>query len=142
MRKIIICSSNGAFNPTAPAYEYHMAKGACESLTVNLAMDLAKYGIRVNCIKPGPIATNFWNELMGEGSNDAQAAVLKGIADIEVPLGRIGHADDIAGPALWFASDLSAYITGLCLYVGGGMGYVYAYNQSSIAHAGTGRKDI
>ena len=39
--KIIICSSNGAFNPTAPAYEYHMAKGACESLTVNLAMDLS-----------------------------------------------------------------------------------------------------
>ena len=32
--KIIICSSNGAFKPTAPAYEYHMAKGACESLTV------------------------------------------------------------------------------------------------------------
>lgn len=140
--KIIICSSNGAFNPTAPAYEYHMAKGACESLTVNLAMDLAKFGIRVNCIKPGPIATNFWNELMGEGSEDAQAQVFKGIAEIEVPLGRIGHADDIAGPALWFASDLSAYITGLCLYVGGGMGYVYAFGQSSIAHAGTGRHDV
>ena len=138
--KIIICSSNGAFNPTAPAYEYHMAKGACESLCVNLAMDLAKFGIRVNCIKPGPIVTAFWDELMEAG--DERTNMLKGIADIEVPLGRTGTADDIAGPALFFASDLSSYVTGLCLYVAGGMGYVYAYNQSSIAHAGAGRSDI
>ena len=138
--KIIICSSNGAFNPTAPAYEYHMAKGACESLTVNLAMDLAKFGIRVNCVKPGPIVTAFWDELMEAGA--ARDAMLKGIADIEVPLGRTGVADDIAGPALFLASDLSSYITGLCLYVGGGMGYVYAYGQSSIAHAGVGRADL
>lgn len=138
--KIIICSSNGAFNPTAPAYEYHMAKGACESLTVNLAMDLARFGIRVNCIKPGPIITPFWDELMEAG--DERTKMLQGIADIEVPLGRLGTADDIAGPALFFASELSSYVTGLCLYVAGGMGYVYAYAQSSIAHAGTGRKDI
>ena len=130
--KIIICSSNGAFNPTAPAYEYHMAKGACESLTVNLAMDLAKYGIRVNCVKPGPIVTPFWDELMEDGPE--RQAMLKGIAEVEVPLQRTGTPEDIAGPTLFFASDLSAYVTGLCLYVGGGMGYVYAYGQSSIAH--------
>lgn len=138
--KIIICSSNGAFNPTAPAYEYHMAKGACESLCINLAMDLAKYGIRVNCIKPGPIITAFWDELMEAG--EERNKMLQGIADIEVPLGRLGTADDIAGPALFFASDLSSYVTGLCMYVAGGMGYVYAYAQSSIAHAGAGRHDI
>ena len=138
--KIIICSSNGAFNPTAPAFEYHMAKGACESLTVNLAMDLAKFGIRVNCIKPGPIATAFWDELGVEG--EAKKAIFEGIAKVEVPLGRIGTAEDIAGPALWFASDLSAYVTGLCLYVAGGMGYVYAFGQSSIAHSGAGRHDL
>lgn len=138
--KIIICSSNGAFNPTAPAYEYHMAKGACESLTVNLAMDLAKFGIRVNCIKPGPIVTAFWDELMEAG--DERSKMLQGIADVEIPLGRTGTANDIAGPALFFASELSSYVTGLCLYVCGGAGYVYAYNQSSIAQAGTGRRDI
>lgn len=138
--KIIICSSNGAFNPTAPAYEYHMAKGACESLCVNLAMDLAKFGIRVNCIKPGPIVTPFWDELNVEG--EAREKMFKGIAEIEVPLGRLGTGDDIAGPALFFASELSSYVTGLCMYVAGGMGYVYSFAQSSIAHAGTGRKDI
>ena len=130
--KIIICSSNGAFNPTAPAYEYHMGKGACESLTVNLAMDMAKHGIRVNCIKPGPIVTPFWDELMEDGPERRE--MLKGIAEIEVPLQRTGTAEDVAGPALFFASDLSAYVTGLCMYVAGGMGYVYAYGQSSIAH--------
>lgn len=138
--KIIICSSNGAFNPTAPAYEYHMAKGACESLTINLAMDLAKFGIRVNCVKPGSIVTPFWDELMEDGPE--RRAMLKGIADIEVPLGRTGTPEDVAGPALFFASDLSAYVTGLCMYVAGGMGYVYAFGQSSIAHAGVGRSDL
>jgi 3-oxoacyl-[acyl-carrier protein] reductase len=125
--KIIICSSNGAFNPTTPAYTYHMAKAACESLTVNLAMELAPLGIRVNCIKPGPIRTSFWDEL---ASGDELEGLLDGIAKHEVPMGRIGTAEDIAGPALFLASELSAYVTGLCLYVGGGIGYVYSHSQS------------
>jgi NAD(P)-dependent dehydrogenase (short-subunit alcohol dehydrogenase family) len=126
--KIIIISSNGAFNPTTPAYDYHMAKAACESLTVNLAMEVAPLGIRVNCIKPGPIVTGFWDEIAPEGP--AREALFKGISETEVPLNRMGTADDIAGPALFFASELSSYITGLCLYVGGGIGYVYAHGQS------------
>ena len=75
-------------------------------------------------------------------AGDARTQMLKNIGDVEIPLGRTGTAEDIAGPALFFASDLSQYITGLCLYVAGGAGYVYSFNQSSIAHAGTGRKDI
>ena len=128
--KIIICSSNGAFNPTTPAYVYHMAKAACESLTVNLAMEVAPLGIRVNCIKPGPIETPFWDELAAQGADID--SLLPGIAAHEVPMGRIGSADDIAGPALFLASELSSYITGLCLYVGGGIGYVYSHAQSFI----------
>lgn len=125
--KIIICSSNGAFNPTTPAYSYHMAKAGCESLTVNLAMELAPLGIRVNCIKPGPIKTSFWDEL---ATGDELGGLLDGIAKTEVPMRRIGTADDIAGPALFFASELSAYVTGLCMYVGGGIGYIYSHAQS------------
>ena len=128
--KIIICSSNGAFNPTTPAYTYHMAKAACESLTVNLAMEVAPLGIRVNCIKPGPIQTPFWDELASQGADIN--SLLPGIAAHEVPMGRIGTADDIAGPALFLASELSSYITGLCLYVGGGIGYIYSHAQSFI----------
>ena len=138
--KIIICSSNGAFNPTTPAYDYHMSKGACESLTVNLAMDVAPLGIRVNCIKPGPIVTAFWDELMDDGPE--RDSLFDGIAKHEVPMERLGTADDIAGPALFFASELSSYITGLCLYVGGGIGYVYAHGQSYLlAHAPRAEKE-
>ena len=125
---IIIISSNGAFNPSTPAYDYHMAKGACESLTVNLATEVAPLGIRVNCIKPGPIATPFWDELTDKP--EVQKMLFDGISKREIPLERIGTPEDIAGPALFFASDLSAYITGLLLYVGGGMGYVYSHGQS------------
>ena len=116
--KIIICSSNGAFNPTAPAYEYHMAKGACESLTVNLAMDLAKDGIRVNCVKPGPIVTPFWDELMEDGPE--RRAMLDNIAKIEVPLGRVGTINDVATAGIYFLSDASAMLTGTLLLVDGG----------------------
>ncbi|NLO97162.1 MAG: SDR family oxidoreductase [Peptococcaceae bacterium] len=126
--KIIICSSNGAFNPTTPAYVYHMSKGACESLTVNLALDVAPLGIRVNCIKPGPIVTPFWDELMD--SKDEQNKLLENIGKLEVPMGRPGTPEDVAGVALFFASELSSYVTGLCMYVAGGMGYVYSHGQS------------
>jgi 3-oxoacyl-[acyl-carrier protein] reductase len=104
-----------------------MAKAGCESLTVNHAMDVAPLGIRVNCIKPGPIRTSFWDEL---ASGDELENLLDGIANHEVPLGRIGTADDIAGPTLFLCSDLSAYITGMCMYVGGGIGYIYSHPQS------------
>lgn len=130
--KIILCSSNGAFNPTTPAYDYHTAKAACEPLTVNLAMELAPLGIRVNCIKPGPIVTPFWDELFPPEEKAAMEAAFNGIAMKEVPLNHMGTPEDIAGPALFLASDLSAYITGLLLYVGGGMGYVYAHGQTAI----------
>lgn len=130
--KIILCSSNGAFNPTTPAYDYHMAKAAVESLTVNLAMELAPMGIRVNCIKPGPIITPFWDELFPPEEKAAMEATFDAIATREVPMQRMGTPEDIAGPALFFASELSAYITGLLLYVCGGMGYVYAHGQSAL----------
>jgi NAD(P)-dependent dehydrogenase (short-subunit alcohol dehydrogenase family) len=91
-------------------------------------MDVAPLGIRVNCIKPGPIVTPFWDELMEAG--DERTKMLDTIGKVEVPMGRTGTSEDIAGVALFFASELSAYVTGLCMYVAGGMGYVYSHNQS------------
>ena len=90
-------------------------------------MELAPLNIRVNCLKPGPIHTSFWDEI---ASGDELEGLLDGIARHEVPMGRIGTAEDIAGPALFLASELSAYVTGLCMYVGGGIGYVYSHPQS------------
>mgnify|MGYP000340947679 CR=1 FL=1 len=90
-----------------------MAKAACESLTINLAMELAPLGIRVNCIKPGPIVTPFWDELFPPEEKEAMEAAFHGIATREVPLNRMGTPDDIAGPALFSGLLIyRAYITG------------------------------
>ena len=140
---IIICSSNGAFNPTAPAFEYHMSKAANESLAVNLAMNLAPDGIRVYCIKPGAIVSPYWNHHLGEGACDhPELEIFQSIARTEVPLGRTGVPQDIANVALCLASDLFSYVTGLRIYVAGGQGYVYAQAQTAAAQADFGHSGI
>jgi NAD(P)-dependent dehydrogenase (short-subunit alcohol dehydrogenase family) len=79
---------------------------------------------------PGPIATEFWDNLVPEGP--ARDGLFNTIAKKEVPLERMGTGLDIAGPALFFASDyLSGYVTGLRMYVGGGMGYIYSHGQAA-----------
>lgn len=126
--RIILCSSNGAFNPTTSTYHYHAAKAGMESVTVNLAMELAPLNITANCIIPGAILTPFWDELMPAGPE--RDAFTDALAKKEIPLGRMGNGDDIAGTALYFASELGRYVTGLRIFVGGGMGYVYSHNAT------------
>ncbi len=80
-----------------------------EALTRAMALDLGPYGIRVCALMPGSIDT--------EGM-DQDARRLRGE---NIPLGRPGKADDLAGPALFLASDDACYITGDVLKVDGGM---------------------
>jgi NAD(P)-dependent dehydrogenase (short-subunit alcohol dehydrogenase family) len=123
---IIFCSSNGAFNPPVVTYAYHAAKAGMESLTVNAAFELCRYGIRVNCIVPGPIMTPFWNEVFPKDMpQEEREKFLHALADKEVPMGRLGRPQDIANVALYYASDLSGYVTGQRTFVAGGMGYIY-----------------
>ncbi|MEA4925326.1 MAG: SDR family oxidoreductase [Syntrophomonadaceae bacterium] len=122
---IIFCSSNGAMNPPLVTYAYHAAKAGMESVTINAAFELCRYGIRVNCIIPGPIHTPFWDEVFPpEMPQEARTQFLNQLANAEVPLNRLGTADDIAKVALFFASDMSGYVTGLRMFVAGGMGYI------------------
>lgn len=122
---IIFCSSNGAMNPPLVTYAYHAAKAGMESVTINAAFELCRYGIRVNCIIPGPIVTPFWNEVFPpEMPKEARDEFLGGLANQEVPMGRLGVAEDIAKVALYYASDLSGYVTGQRTFVAGGMGYI------------------
>lgn len=120
--RIIFCSSNGAFNPSTTTYHYHAAKAGMESVTVNMAFELAPFGINVNCIVPGAIMTPFWDALMPPG--EERDAFTAQIAKKEIPMGRMGNGDDIAGVAVFFASELSRYVTGLRMFVAGGMGYI------------------
>lgn len=90
---------------------YAASKAAVHSLTRSTALENGRYGIRAVAIAPGPIDTPM---LRGRG-NDWPPPIIN-----DVPLGRIGEADEIGRIALWLASDEAAYISGAVLPVDGG----------------------
>jgi NAD(P)-dependent dehydrogenase (short-subunit alcohol dehydrogenase family) len=116
--KIINFSSMGAVHPAVSVVHYHAAKGGVIGLTYNLAYELAPHNIHVNAICPGPVRTPFWEPVL-KNVPDPDAYFAE-IGNREVPLGRVGTPEDIAGAALFLASDLSSFVTGEILYVAGG----------------------
>lgn len=118
--KIINISSMGAVRPSVSVLAYHSAKAGILGLTLNLAFELAPFNIYANCIVPGPIETPFWDPLSVGMSPEQKKAFFAALGKKEVPLGRMGTPEDIAGPALFFASDLSSYVTGHIMCVAGG----------------------
>lgn len=107
---IVNLSSGGATRAHRGMVAYDASKGAVEALTRSAAVDLAPYGIRVNTLVPGLIATN-----PAEPEDELRRR------DATVPLGRSGKAEDLAGPALFLVSDDAAYVTGIRLVVDGGV---------------------
>jgi len=116
--KIINISSMGAVNPSVSVIHYHSAKAGILGLTTNLAFELAPLNIYVNAIVPGPVDSPFWDALQPPGPE--RDAFFAAMAKKEVPLGRMGTPDDIAGPALFLASHLSDYVTGQVINAAGG----------------------
>jgi NAD(P)-dependent dehydrogenase (short-subunit alcohol dehydrogenase family) len=92
---------------------YTTSKGGVRLLTKALAIELSPFGVRVNAIGPGFTAT----PLNAKAREDA--AYMANFAS-RIPLGRIGTPEDIAGPAVFLASDMARYITGVTLPVDGG----------------------
>jgi NAD(P)-dependent dehydrogenase (short-subunit alcohol dehydrogenase family) len=125
--KIINLSSMGAVHPAVSVLHYHAAKAGVLGLTINLAFELAPHNIYCNAIVPGPIETPFWDSLQPPGK--ARDKFFAALCKKEVPLGRMGKPEDIAGPALFLASGLSDYVTGQTIYAAGG--------QPLNAHAAT-----
>jgi 3-oxoacyl-[acyl-carrier protein] reductase len=107
---IVNLSSGGATLSHRGMVAYDAAKGGTEALTRATALELAPYGIRVNTLVPGLIAT----------APDEPEWSLQRRHDT-VPLGRGGAAEDLAGPALFLVSDDSAYVTGSRVVVDGGV---------------------
>ena len=123
--KIINFSSIGAFTPTVSLLPYHAAKGAVESLTMNLAFELSSHNINVNLIVPGNIRTPFWeNVVIPEDMTEDE--FFGEIVKRQVPLRRMGASEDVTGAALYLASSMSDYVTGQRLYVAGGCPNVLA----------------
>jgi NAD(P)-dependent dehydrogenase (short-subunit alcohol dehydrogenase family) len=91
---------------------YATTKGAIDSLTIGLANEVAREGIRVNAVAPGMVATDIH---IGANDPDRPARVAP-----TIPIGRCGEPEEIAEPILWLLSDGASYATGAILRVGGG----------------------
>ncbi len=118
--KIINLSSIGAIQPPAHEIHYNTAKAGVIGFTNDLADALAPFNINVNCILPGPIRTHFYDTRVQSMTEDQKDKLFLALGK-KVPLQRIGTPEDIAGAALFLASELSSYITGQALYVAGGL---------------------
>lgn len=110
---IILVSSMGGFRGSSVIGAYNISKAADFQLARNLAVEYGPHAVRVNCIAPGLIRTDFARALWEDEDNLASA--LSG-----TPLGRIGEPEDLAGAAIFLASDASRYVTGQIIVVDGG----------------------
>jgi NAD(P)-dependent dehydrogenase (short-subunit alcohol dehydrogenase family) len=100
---------------------YSATKAAVRSFARTWTADLKARHIRVNVVSPGPIDTEGLRELYG--GSDAARQRLEGLKNI-VPMGRLGAPDEIAKAVVFLASDDSSYVTGIELFVDGGMAQV------------------
>lgn len=92
---------------------YTPTKAGVHSLMQSAAIALGKHGIRCNSVLPGTILTEINKEdLADRDKRDRMTA--------RIPLGRLGEAEDLAGPIVFLASDMAAYVTGAALLVDGG----------------------
>tara|TARA_B100001059_G_C17715545_1_gene517780 strand:+ start:184 stop:957 length:774 start_codon:yes stop_codon:yes gene_type:complete len=91
---------------------YSASKAALLHLTKNMAVEWARYGVRVNAIAPGYYATDLAEEFLDSSQGQA---MLRGI-----PQRRLGNVEDLSGPILLLSSQASAYMTGTCITVDGG----------------------
>lgn len=101
---------------------YGMTKGGIVSLTRDLAAEWGRYSIRVNALAPGWIRTPMTHAL--QQNPERAAKVLE-----RVPLGRWGEPQDVAGAALFLASDAARYITGHTIPIDGGAANVIALSE-------------
>ena len=110
----IVNLSSAASKLGSPAYyvDYAASKGAIDTLTVGLALELAGEGIRVNGVRPGIIDT----EIHASGGEPDRVAKMSP----NLPLGRAGTAEEVAEAVLWLLSDAASYTTGTTLAVTGG----------------------
>jgi NAD(P)-dependent dehydrogenase (short-subunit alcohol dehydrogenase family) len=116
----IVCASSPCgfvALPVGGVGAYSATKGGISSLTRCMAVDYARFGIRVNAIAPGATETGMmWNNVQPDQIEDMRVQMNK-----DIPLGRLAQPDDPARAVLWLLSEESAYVTGSHLVCDGGI---------------------
>ncbi len=110
---IVNMSSTYGHEGAAEASVYVGSKHAIEGITKSVALEVAKSGIRVNAVAPGPTDTGMLTRFTGTAENKAALAA-------QVPLGRLGLPEEVADGIAFLASDQARFITGHVLNVDGG----------------------
>src|SRR5450631_96462 len=122
---IIMMSSLAGLRGAQGLAGYCATKGGVRLFAKAIAMECASVGdgIRVNSVHPGIIDTPIWGKIPTEAAGSGQNAPIdpEERAKLATPLGRVGHAADIAQGVLYLASDASNYVTGAELVIDGGM---------------------
>jgi len=113
-RLIVTTSSSGMKTEPMVGTPYVVSKAAAAHLVRQAALELARYGITVNAIAPGPFITNI-------SGGRLLAAEARGPFEKLIPMHRLGTDEDIQGAALFLASDAARYITGAQIAVDGGL---------------------
>ena len=114
---IVNTASIGAVAPRPGVTVYNSTKGAVMTMTRGLAVELARYRIRVNALNPVAADTGFMRGALGleELPEENRAALIRGI-----PLRRLTEPSDVAAAAAFLASDEAEFLTGVCLPIDGG----------------------
>ena len=110
---IINVASGSAFIASPGALGYSASKGAVKMLTQAMAADLGPDGIRVNALAPGVIATPMTEVTQNDPERRSRFLA-------RIPANRLGSPEELAGPAIFLASDMATYVTGVTLPVDGG----------------------
>jgi 2-hydroxycyclohexanecarboxyl-CoA dehydrogenase len=113
--KIISIASDAGRSGSTGQVVYGASKGGIIAFTRNLATEVARYRINVNCISPGLIDTAMWNATRTDRPKLAEAY------EKTIPWKRLGTAAEIAAAVLFLASDEAEYVTGQTLSVNGGV---------------------
>jgi NAD(P)-dependent dehydrogenase (short-subunit alcohol dehydrogenase family) len=118
----IILNASTAASTGTPAFSvYSATKAAVRSFARTWTLDLQARGIRVNAVSPGATDTPALN---GLGRTEAEKQQVKAGLMASIPMGRLGTPDETAKAVVFLASDDSSYITGIELFVDGGMAQI------------------
>jgi NAD(P)-dependent dehydrogenase (short-subunit alcohol dehydrogenase family) len=120
---IVLTASVGGSKGFEGVSVYGATKAAVRSFARSWTVDLKNCKIRVNAVSPGPIVTPMFSG-QGMGLSEEQVEEFKKNVLNMVPLGRMGHPDEIARAVAFLASDESSYITGIELFVDGGIAQI------------------